>query len=92
MQDKGNSSQEVKAWTLIHITRHALHRARSRELARFDILPRHAAALVAIKDLEKRGEPATPAAIARWLFREPQAISVLIKAMKKEGLVKKVRD
>jgi DNA-binding MarR family transcriptional regulator len=38
------------------------------------------------------GRDATPAKIARWMFREPHSISEILERMGKKGLLKKVKD
>ena len=38
------------------------------------------------------GNKATPAELARWLFREPHSMSELLSRMEKAGLIKKVKD
>jgi DNA-binding MarR family transcriptional regulator len=76
-------------WMLLCQTRDAVSKARSKELRRHNISSQHAAVLFIVLQL---GHKATPAEIARWLFREPHSISELIDRMEKQGLVKKIKD
>ncbi len=76
-------------WKLLAHTRHAMSKARQKELRQYHIFGRRTAVLAAIGDL---GDKATPGAIARWLFREPHSVSEFLSRMEKEGLVTKVRD
>ena len=76
-------------WILFNQTRNAISKARERELQSQHISERHAALLFII---ELIGHDATPAKIARWLFREPHSISEIIDRMEKQGLLKKVKD
>jgi DNA-binding MarR family transcriptional regulator len=69
--------------------RHAIHIVRDRELNRCGISSRKAIVLFIIQAI---GDEATPAEIARWLFRQPHGVSALLNRMEKDGLVKKVKD
>lgn len=42
--------------------------------------------------VEAVGDKATPAVVARWLFRESHTVSELLNRMEKEGLIKKIKD
>jgi MarR family multiple antibiotic resistance transcriptional regulator len=76
-------------WVLFSQTRDAISKARERELHSQHISERHAQLLFMI---ELIGRNATPAKIAKWLFREPHSISEIIDRMEKQGLLKKVKD
>jgi DNA-binding MarR family transcriptional regulator len=69
--------------------RHAVLRARERELNKYGISARKAVVLFTIQAI---GRGATPAEIARWVFRQSHGISALLSRMEKEGLVKRVKD
>lgn len=73
---------------LLHTT-NAIVRARERELHRYSITYMQAAVLFTIKAI---GDQATPAEIARWLFREPHSVSGLLARMEKAGLIVKTKD
>lgn len=76
-------------WVIFSQTRDAISKARERELQTEGISERHAQLLFII---ELIGRDATPAKVARWLFREPHSISEIIDRMEKQGLLKKVKD
>jgi DNA-binding MarR family transcriptional regulator len=76
-------------WVIFSQTRDAILKARERELHSQSISESHAQLLFIITLI---GHNATPAKIARWLFREPHSISEIIDRMEKQGLVKKVKD
>ena len=89
MNRRLSEDQDYNLWALLAHVRHAMYKARQKELDRYNIRPRRAAVLFVIQAI---GGMATPAEISRWLFREPHSISVLLSAMEKEGLVKKSKD
>ena len=76
-------------WVLFSQTRDAIVKVRERELQSYGISERHAQLLFIIKLI---GRDATPAGIARWLFREPHSISEILNRMEKQGLIRKVKD
>ena len=76
-------------WLLLAHTRHAISKARQKELRRYNLSSRQAAILAAIDTI---GDTATPAEIARWAFREPHTISELLFNLERRGIVKKVKD
>lgn len=79
----------ARLFVLMRQTVDATHRLREIELRSFEITPEQAAALICIKSI---GKEATPAEIARWLFRERNSTSVLLARMEKQGLIKKTAD
>lgn len=78
------------SWLLMYV-RHALDKARSKELRSLGlrITPEQAAVLFVVK---ATGPKVTPAEISRWLLREPHTVSSLLDRMEKAGLLRKVRD
>ena len=86
---KTDADQDFELWTLLHQARDAIARARENELRQADISMIKAAVLFFVKNLD---EPATPAKISRYLFREPHTISGLLDRMEGQGLVRRVRD
>ena len=76
-------------WVLFSQTRDAIVKVRERELQSYGISERHSQLLFIIKLI---GRDATPAGIARWLFREPHSISEILNRMEKQGLIRKVKD
>jgi DNA-binding MarR family transcriptional regulator len=59
------------------------------ELKKYGISPEQSGALVCIHSLRNT---ATPAELSRWLFREPNSITILLNRMQKLGLIKKTAD
>ena len=76
-------------WILLAQARDAILNARRKELHQYNISASRGAVLFAIQAI---GEEATPAEIARWLFREPHSISELLSRMERDGLVRRVKD
>lgn len=76
-------------WVLLSQTRDAIVKVRERELLSQGISERHAQLLFVIKLI---GRDATPAKVARWVFREPHTISEILNRMEKQGLIRKVND
>jgi len=70
-------------------TRYAMFRLREAELKPYHVSPEQSAALAVVRGLNNQ---ATPAEIARWLFRKPNTVSAILKVMEKKGLIKKSRD
>ncbi len=83
-----NINQDYKLWVLLHQTRDAIFKARENELRPIGILPMQAAVLFIVKAIKG---PATPAEIARWLFREHHTVSGLLNRMEGQGLVRKIK-
>lgn len=81
--------RDYLAWTVMRNLGHLMERVRDRELAEYGINARQAGLLRHVKAL---GDEATPAAIARTMFREPTSVSAIIIRMEKQGLVKRVKD
>ena len=74
---------------LLFQTRHAMFKARDRELAKYGITTEQAAVLFCVK--ANKYHP-TLAEISRWLIRESHTITNLVKRMEQAGLVKKYAD
>jgi DNA-binding MarR family transcriptional regulator len=86
------SDNYYNLYILLAQTRMALQKLRQKELAIYKISSHQAHALFIIQLIETLGGKATPAEIARWYFREPHSVSQLLKRMKNQGLVRKIRD
>jgi DNA-binding MarR family transcriptional regulator len=86
---KVSNDDDYELWRLLNITREAINIARERELAEYDITPRQVAVLYAIRII---GNNATPAEISRFLYREPNTISVILNRMAEKGLIKQSKD
>jgi len=80
--------RDYLAWTVMRNVGHLMERVRDRELAKYGINARQAGLLRHIKSL---GNEATPAQIARTMFREPTSVSAIIIRMERQGLVKRVK-
>ena len=80
---------DYRLWVLLAMARDALLGARAIELAKHHISATEFFALFVINDI---GEAATPAEIARRMFRKHNTVSALLQRMTKKGLVQKSRD
>ncbi|MCK5577251.1 MAG: winged helix DNA-binding protein [Dehalococcoidales bacterium] len=89
MKNSTLSDADYNLYRLLAQTRTMLSRVREKELYRYGILARHAAALQAIQAI---GDKATPAEVSRWLCREPHTISSLLVRMEEKDLIKKTKD
>ncbi len=85
MKNSTSPDTDYDLYRLLAQTRTLLSRVREKELYRYGILGRHAAALQAIQAI---GDKATPAEVSRWLCREPHTISSLLGRMEEKGLIK----
>mgnify|MGYP003681958247 CR=1 FL=1 len=74
---------------LLHQTADAIIRARENELRKIGISRMKAVVLFIVKAISG---PATPAEIARWLFREPHTVSGILDRMERQGLIRKAKD
>ena len=84
-----SARQDYDLSALLQQASDALYKAREKELYQYGVSPIGAMALFVIQTV---GDKATPAEIARWLFREPHSVTGLVNRMVKEGLVRKARD
>jgi len=88
--DRGDRDEkDFVLFTLLCQARDALAKARHRELRPVGINMMQAAVLYIVRAI---GEPASPAEISRWLFREPNTVFVLVNRMVAQGLLDKKRD
>ena len=90
--DKGHdikSDQVYIIWLMIAHARDALHTIRKRELKKYGITPAQAGVLLRIKMLENN---ATPAELARWSFRKPNSMTIILRRMVQKGLITKTCD
>ena len=81
--------EKHQIFSLLRLTADAVHRVREFELQKYGISPQQAAALICIHSLH---DQATPAELSRWLFREPNSITILLNRMHKLGLIEKKAD
>ena len=89
MTSSSTVNQDYNLWVLLYQARDAIFKAREKELRQYGLTPVKAATLFVIQAI---GDEATPAEIARWLFREPHSITELLNRMAKGGLVRKTRN
>jgi MarR family transcriptional regulator, organic hydroperoxide resistance regulator len=89
MDIKYTEDHDFNLSRLLFQTRHAMSKARDRELAKYGITAEQAAVLFCVK---ANDNPPTLAEISRWLIRESHTISNLVKRMEQAGLVKKTAD
>jgi DNA-binding MarR family transcriptional regulator len=74
---------------LLDESSHASTRVLEKSFREIGLSMMQAGVMVSIKLME---EPATPAKLSRWLFRERHTVFALIKQMEKRDLIKCVKD
>jgi DNA-binding MarR family transcriptional regulator len=91
-KQSNNYEAAIEGYVLFHLLRQtadAIHKSRELELKSYGISPQQSGALVCIRTL---GKKATPAELSRWLFREPNSVTILLNRMQRMGLIKKKAD
>jgi DNA-binding MarR family transcriptional regulator len=81
--------EDQDLWLLLTHARYAVFRAREKELQRYGLSPEQASLLFVVQAM---GHQATPAALSRFLLRQPHTVSALVDRMAKRGLLTKVKD
>ena len=81
--------EDMVAWDCLAQVRHAIYKARIKELSLYNIANRSSMVLWVIRVL---GDKATPSEIAKRLLREPHSVSEYLDRMENSGLIRKVRD
>lgn len=89
MPELTDIDRNYNLWLLLHQVADIIFYAREQELKEYKLPGMQAEVLFAIKAI---GDEATPADIARWLFRRPHSVSGILDRMSKAGLVKKSKD
>jgi MarR family transcriptional regulator, organic hydroperoxide resistance regulator len=84
-----SQDEDQDLWLLLTHARYAVFRAREKELQRYGVSPEQVGLLFVVQAL---GNKATPAALSRYILRQPHTVSALVDRMAKRGLVKKVKD
>jgi DNA-binding MarR family transcriptional regulator len=79
---------DYNLWVLLHQVGNAVFKAREKELLQYGITTMEAGVLFTILEL---GEKATPAEIAKWMFRATHTITVLLTRMEHKGLITRIR-
>ena len=74
---------------LLRLTNDAIIRVRRKDLRKYGISVEEWGVLSMVRLI---GEKATPAEIARWMFREHHSVVALLNRMEKKGLISKTRD
>lgn len=90
LQAKKNlTDKRFYLWVTMSRVRYAIFRAREAELRPHDITPEQSGVLIVVRELNNQ---ATPAEIARWLFRKPNTVSTILKTMERKGFIKRNKD
>ena len=84
-----SEDEDQDLWLLLTHARYAVFRAREKELQRYGVSPEQVGLLFVVQAL---GNKATPAALSRYILRQPHTVSALVDRMARRGLVKKVKD
>ena len=79
----------LRAWLLIHQTYNSVSKCEDTIFAKAGITTQQHAVLMAIKYIN---DPVTPSAVANWLDRNTNAITLIIDRMESDGMVKMARD
>jgi len=86
-EDRLNKYFEL--WELLALTQHAIYSVREIELREFGITPNQAYVLKSIHELKNA---ATQAQIAHFTFRKQNTVSINMKRMENQGLLKRERN
>jgi MarR family 2-MHQ and catechol resistance regulon transcriptional repressor len=89
MEELSNIDVDYSLWMLLGKARHAIFRAREKELNEYKVSPTQALILVNILSL---GDKATTIKISRHVFREFHTVFEQLNVMENAGLVRKIRD
>jgi DNA-binding MarR family transcriptional regulator len=85
MKSKSAADRDYELWVLLSQVQEVIFKARENELRAVGVTPRKAAVLFIIKAIDGL---ATPAEIARWMYREHHSVVGILNRMEKEGLLK----
>lgn len=89
MEIDSGEDRYFTVWAMIIQARDVLFRARDNELTRYGITAVEARALFIVKLI---GGQATPAMISRWMLREHNTVTALLKRMENKNLITKTKD
>jgi len=81
-----DDNSSIKLLAMIRQTSDALIKVRQKELKKFGITPEQSGALAVIYALEGQ---ATAAELSRVLFRKPNSMTILLRRLEKQGMIKK---
>ena len=83
------NNRSIEILAMIRQTNDALLKVRQKELKKFGITPEQSGALAVIYALEGQ---ATAAELSRVLFRKPNSMTILLRRLEKQGMIKKTPD
>lgn len=83
------SNKYFELWELLARTQHAIYNARETQLREHGVTPTQAYILLRVSQLNNK---ATQAQIANFIFRKQNTVSVNVKRMEKQGLLKRNRN
>jgi DNA-binding MarR family transcriptional regulator len=83
------NNPKVQAWHLSHQVLNSLVKCEEEVFAASSIYPQQFAVLMAIKDIPN---PVTQKAVADWLDRNHNSISLILDRMVRDGLIERARD
>lgn len=83
------NNPEVQAWHLSHQALNSLVKCEEEVFNTFSLYSQQFAVLMAIKDIP---DPVTQKAVADWLDRNTNSISLILDRMVRDGLIERARD
>ena len=86
---QAESDKYFEVWELLARTQHAMYNAREMQLREYGITPTQAYILLRVYQLNNK---ATQAQIANFIFRKQNTVSVNVKRMEKQSLLKRNRN
>jgi DNA-binding MarR family transcriptional regulator len=82
-------AKAFQLWILLHQARDAVYNARNKDLLQYGISPEEAEILRALSCL---GATATPAKLARWVYRKQNTVAGILDRMQRKGLLTLRKD
>ena len=89
MKEPLNETHGYAIWGLLSLTERAIHKARGRELMKYDISVEQSAILAIINSIDYAP---TSNELSRYLIRERHSVFQTVNKMVEIGLVKRTRD
>ncbi len=80
---------DFELWVALFRARDAIYRLRQKELSQYNLTAEQSVVLYTLHEL---GDNATPAALARRIFRKSQSVSEMLERMRRDGLITKTKD
>ena len=81
--------QDRRLVVMLRLANDAVNRVRRKELRKYGLSVEEWAVLSMVRFI---GDKATPAELARWMFREHHSVVALLNRMRKKGLLVKTKD